>query len=30
MLFYGAGVYEKGEVENTSYLQLAYDMGKNL
>lgn len=27
---YGAGVYEKGEVENTSYLQSAYDMGKNL
>ena len=26
---YGAGVYEKGEVENTSYLKLAYDMGKN-
>lgn len=26
---YGAGVYEKGEIENTSYLKLAYDMGIN-
>ena len=26
---YGAGVYEKGEFENTSYLKLAYDMGIN-
>ena len=25
----GAGVYEKGEIENTSYLKLAYDMGIN-
>lgn len=26
---YGAGVYEKGEIENTSYLKLAYDLGEN-
>ena len=26
---YGAGVYEKGEIEYTSYLKLAYDMGIN-
>lgn len=27
---YGAGLYEKGDVAQTSYLQKAYEMGKNI
>ena len=27
---YGAGLYEKGDVAQTSYLQKAYEIGKNI
>ena len=29
-VIYGKGVYEAGDVMNTSYLQQAYDMGKGV
>ena len=27
---YGAGLYDKGEAEQSTYLQTAYKMGKNI
>ena len=27
---YGAGLYDKGEAEQSTYLQTAYEMGKNI
>ena len=29
-VLYGKGVYEKGEILNTAYMQQAYEMGKNV